>query len=97
MLLNQQYKDKPLDCHVSVFFNFYFLTPTSWRKSQREAALCHQPAFYPPGDIDNLIKSIADAMTQAKVWEDDRLLVTVTASKAYSTREGVMVVVVPLQ
>ncbi len=35
-------------------------------------------------DIDNLVKQIADCMTAARFWEDDKQIVSLTANKFYS-------------
>lgn len=32
------------------------------------------------GDLDNHLKSVLDALTRAGVWQDDRQIVTITAS-----------------
>lgn len=41
----------------------------------------------PRGDIDNYQKSLFDALTDAKVWDDDTLVDTVKAKKRF-TKEG---------
>lgn len=35
-------------------------------------------------DIDNCIKTVFDALTDAGIWKDDNLVVSVTASKYYA-------------
>jgi len=39
-------------------------------------------------DLDNLIKSTMDALTQAKAWEDDRQVAVIMASKEYAGPHG---------
>lgn len=38
----------------------------------------------PKGDIDNYIKSVLDALTDAAVWDDDKLVETIHATKRFA-------------
>jgi Holliday junction resolvase RusA-like endonuclease len=42
-------------------------------------------------DLDKYVRAIGDAITDAKVWVDDGQVVTLSASKRYSTRPGATV------
>jgi len=59
---------EPIDCH----FVFYFPRPKK---------LIHE--FPMQGDLDNYVKSVADALN-GTVWDDDRLIVSMSAMKQYS-------------
>lgn len=41
-------------------------------------------------DVDKLARAICDALTEARVWKDDGQVVSLTASKVYSDRPGVL-------
>lgn len=42
-------------------------------------------------DLDNLIKAVLDALTQAGMWADDNLIYNMQANKIYSDKTGVMI------
>lgn len=50
----------------------------------------------PKPDIDNYVKSVLDAMTQAGVWEDDTQVVQVLADKMWGARDAIYIEVEPL-
>lgn len=75
---------------VCVRCEFVFAVPKSYSKKARAEALENG---CPPGDIDNLQKALFDAMTGAGVWDDDKLVVEVTARKRYGESSGIMVAI----
>lgn len=52
------------------------------------------PAFPPRADVDNLAKSVLDAVSDSGVvWEDDDQVVRLVVSKGYAARAGVVVTI----
>lgn len=69
-------------------------TPPSW--SKKKAALALEGKLFPTHcDIDNQIKAIQDALTKV-VYEDDRLINRLTATRAYATEDKAVISVVEL-
>lgn len=85
----------PLQCAVAVEIEVRLPVPASW--SQRKRALALAEAVLPETrpDLDNVIKAITDACN-AVVYDDDRRIVSVSASKHYAEHPGVSVKVLPL-
>jgi Holliday junction resolvase RusA-like endonuclease len=93
---------------VRVWVRFTFERPPSHYRTGRNRHLLTTAAPAMPtidkiGDLDKLIRAIFDALTDAKVWADDRLVVDVRARKLYAgedelalDRAGVDVIVEPL-
>lgn len=67
----------PFDGPILVRFNFFLTPPTSLTRKKRALGPCRKP------DLDKLIRSTADGMTEAGVWTDDARIVFFLASKAY--------------
>lgn len=72
---------------VCLTVTFYFGIPKSWSKSKREKA--HGMPHTSVPDIDNILKSVMDGMSQC--WQDDRQVYSVVGMKIYGTMEGTMV------
>jgi Holliday junction resolvase RusA-like endonuclease len=93
---------------VRVWVRFTFERPPSHYRTGRNrhlltAAAPAMPTLDKIGDLDKLIRAIFDALTDAEVWADDRLVVDVRARKVYAgedelalDRAGVDVIVEPL-
>lgn len=73
---------------LSVTIECVELPPKSDTKKQREERLS---SGWPRGDVDNLAKSVLDAMTAAGVWLDDSQVVDLTCRKGYGAADGVTV------
>ena len=72
----------PLDTPVRLIVQIFCTIPPSWPKAKREAAKAN---IIRPGkpDIDNVIKSIGDAMNGV-VYTDDALIYRVEATKMFA-------------
>lgn len=73
---------EPIDRAAWVVVSFYFPAPRSTRHPAPEGA--PKPHTAKP-DIDNALKVILDALTDAGFWKDDSLVVSVDAIKYYAT------------
>lgn len=87
---------EPMVKPVEVVVTIYKPVPQSWSKKRRMLALAGQ--IHPVGrpDIDNYIKAAFDGLNQI-VFQDDRLVTKVTATKMYSTTPGLSVVAKELE
>ena len=65
---------------LSVLFRF-----RATRKVQRGTARTERP------DLDNLLKAVMDAMTEARVWHDDAQVTTIEATKMRDEVPGVSI------
>ena len=83
-VLQHEWKGPPLEGAVAV--ELYFKVPRP--KSVPKKRIC--PTVQP--DLDKLIRAAFDAMTGI-VFLDDRLVVSVNSTKAYSPESGVIIVV----
>lgn len=72
----------PLDKPVKLIVQVFCTIPPSWNKAKREAAKAN---ILRPGkpDLDNVIKSIGDAMNGV-VFADDKLIYRVEATKMFA-------------
>ena len=68
----------PFDVGVYVLLDFYMPRPKSVRRLR--------PTVRP--DLDKLVRAIGDAMTDARVWTDDALVVSLHAQKYYADDDG---------
>lgn len=73
---------KPFDKPCALIVQIFCTIPPSWPKAKREAAKAN---IIRPGkpDIDNVIKSIGDAMNGV-VYTDDNLIYRVEATKMFA-------------
>ncbi|WP_432431167.1 RusA family crossover junction endodeoxyribonuclease [Mesorhizobium loti] len=65
---------------LSVVIECVELPPKSDSKKQRQGRL---EGGWPRGDVDNLAKSVLDAMTAAGGWSGDAQVVRLTVAKCY--------------
>lgn len=68
----------PFDEAVYILLDFYLPRPRTVRR--------HRPTVRP--DLDKLVRAVGDAMTDAKVWTDDSLVVSCHSAKWYCGDEG---------
>ena len=65
---------------------FFFKIPKSWTKEKK----ANTPHHTSKPDVDNLIKSIKDALNGI-AYKDDSQVVSVFARKQYADREGIFI------
>jgi Holliday junction resolvase RusA-like endonuclease len=69
----------PIETPVIIEIKFFFAPPKNlYKKRMSHVARPKKP------DIDNLVKTVLDGITQAEVWKDDSLVVDMRAVKLYS-------------
>lgn len=76
---------EPLKMHI----DFFFKIPKSWSKVKKE----NIPHHTSRPDIDNLIKSIKDALNGV-AYDDDSQVVSIFARKQYADRDGVLIEII---
>ena len=80
---------KPLENEVKVTIVFFYETPKSWSKKKKELANWHKSK----PDIDNLIKTVLDALNGI-AYKDDGQVVAIVASKMYTTdKSGTSIII----
>jgi Holliday junction resolvase RusA-like endonuclease len=82
---------KPLEGALSVFLYLRYTVPASYSKKRKEA--CLKGVEYPKKvDIDNVYKSITDAM-QGIVYANDSQIVEAHIKKVYAEESGANIMV----
>lgn len=87
---------RPFDGPVRLIVRFYMPIPQSWSKKQREAALNSHAMHTKKPDIDNLIKSVCDALN-CIAYIDDSQIVSIEATKQYSSNPGTEIEIQPFK
>lgn len=75
----------PFDSALSVNLIFHIAIPKSWTKKKTALAESGGVLHTAKPDLDNLIKSVTDAMNKI-VYNDDSQIVELSARKVYSSR-----------
>lgn len=78
-------KDTALAMHIE----FFFKIPKSWKKSLKE----NPPHHTSKPDVDNLVKSIKDALNGV-AYNDDSQVISVFARKQYAQHDAVMIEII---
>ncbi len=80
--MGAEFDFRPFDTPCALIVQIFCTIPPSWPKAKREAAKAN---IIRPGkpDIDNVIKSIGDAMNGV-VYTDDNLIYRVEATKMFA-------------
>ena len=79
-------KDQPICVSLIFGMKIPMSTPKSRRIAMNDGIIRHTKK----PDLDNLIKSVLDALNTV-AWEDDAQIVRITAQKAYSSEPYVMI------
>jgi len=88
--------EEPSSCLMDVSITFNFEPPKSWNKDQKNKALM---GYLSPGhnkscgDLDNLAKSILDALNGV-IWIDDSQIESLHVRKTYSKHAGASVKII---
>lgn len=77
----------PEGCYVSVSVHAFFEIPKSYTKGKRLACKCNINRPDKKPDIDNVIKSVLDALN-GTAYEDDKQVVEVIGRKYYTEGDG---------
>jgi Holliday junction resolvase RusA-like endonuclease len=81
---------------VMVTIHCHFKMPKSWSRKRKEAML-YEPHIQLP-DLDNLVKSVLDGLNQTfGIWDDDKQVAAVTATKHWSEESSVLVRIEKIQ
>jgi Holliday junction resolvase RusA-like endonuclease len=68
--------------HLSVYLQFEM--PKSWSEKKRNQLKGVKHTGKP--DLDNVLKAVCDALTDCKVWQDDRQVASIFIAKRWSER-----------
>lgn len=77
----------PADCYVSVSVSAFFPIPKSYSKAKRQACIDRELRPDKKPDIDNILKSVLDAMNRV-AYEDDKQVVELIGRKYYTESDG---------
>lgn len=81
----------PADCYVSVSVCAFFPIPKSYSKAKRQACIDRDLRPDKKPDMDNIIKSVLDALNGV-AYEDDKQVVEVIGRKYYTESDGFLFV-----
>lgn len=84
--------DWPTHSPIKIYLQFLFQSKRSWSKRKTEMALNGELTHTSKPDLDNLIKSITDALT-GLVWNDDSQIYELHAEKRYSQQSAINVTI----
>lgn len=85
---------KPMEGPLAVTIYFVMPIPASWSKKLRDDAISGFIAHTSRPDLDNLIKTVLDAMNGV-VYSDDKQVTTIGALKKYGVDPKMLVFVKP--
>lgn len=90
-----KHKYKLFKCDLRIDITFFMQIPKSTSKKERQAILKENRHHSKRPDIDNLIKSITDALN-GLAYEDDNQIVEIEAKKYYSENPRTEVKIIKL-
>lgn len=88
LLIRERYRGKPLAGAVRLRIQFLIPMPKSWRPKRRQE-MVGKPHLQTP-DVSNLTKAVED-WSNGLLWEDDRLICSIIATKLWATTGAVMI------
>ena len=85
---------KPFDGPVKIDATFLVDVPKSWPRKRQQMGINDVllPTSARVGDVDNLLKTVTDAMNGV-VYEDDRQIISAAATKLYTKNGGARTIV----
>lgn len=89
----------PFACPVAVVLDFTFARPKAHYGTGRNAGKVkpNAPVYVSTTpDLDKLIRAVNDGITDAGLWRDDSLVVSLSCLKQYAEQPGVTIEVIPL-
>jgi Holliday junction resolvase RusA-like endonuclease len=95
-IISEKYTNAPLTCPCYCRVVFYIQVPKSFSKKKKEQALNDQILPTTQIDVDNCSKYLLDCL-KGIVFEDDRLVVDLFASKRYANTGHTVVIVKEVQ
>lgn len=90
MMYQQECGDVQLDGAIEMVLDISLAVPKSASKKRRAAMLAGEELPLKRPDIDNVVKSITDALNTV-AYHDDAQIVAIRASKRYNERDSVSV------
>lgn len=75
---------------VAVSISFLLATPKAWSKAKKELAQEHEILPLKKPDVDNLVKTVLDALN-GLAYDDDKQIIELSASKHYNTYPGTVI------
>lgn len=92
-----EYGAEPEDGPVQIFLTFRYPPLTSWPKWKKEAAEKTRISKATKPDIDNLAKTVMDALNGI-AYTDDSRVAWLSAKKCYTTEpQGTLIEIVPVK
>lgn len=77
----------PADCYVSVTVCAFFPIPKSYSRAKRQACIDRDLRPDKKPDIDNILKSVLDALNKV-AYEDDKQVIELIGRKYYTESDG---------
>ena len=75
---------------VAVSIDFLMQTPKSWSKAKKEMAQVQEILPLKKPDIDNLVKTVLDALN-GLAYDDDKQIIELSAHKRYNKYPGTVI------
>lgn len=85
----------PFDCPIHLHLTFRFEIPKSWPQWKKDLALSRDILPTTKPDLDNVEKSVKDALNGI-VWKDDCYVVSCEKMSYYSEKPCIVITVMPI-
>lgn len=80
---------------MAMILKAYYPIPARTKRAERDAMLAGQIPVTNKPDLDNVLKSVMDALT-GLAYKDDRQVTTISATKAYSDAPRIEADIIPI-